>query len=232
MRLESVGDQHAVFIDGFQKLRVKDKTLSHGHPGIASYRTRFEVDNVVVSGATRVLLRLDDLYGGWLSDGWQRATGAWEQPAGQGYGSYLMQTDNEAFSRWFSTVPAGYQVVSTRVRPQSFGTANDPWIGLAARVIDESNYYYLTLRRSQQLSLRRLVNGQVQVLATVPQALTLGNFYDLRLEIVGTHIRGYVNGDLKIDILDSTLTTLAGGRNALLMYKTAADVFSYAAYQP
>ena len=111
-----------------------------------------------VSGATRVLLRLDDLYGEWLSDGWQRATGAWEQPAGPTYGSYLMQTDNEAFARWFSTVPAGYQVVSTRVRPQSFGTANDPWIGLAARVIDESNYYYLTLRRSQQLSLRRLVN--------------------------------------------------------------------------
>ena len=120
MRLESVGDQHAVFIDGFQKLRVKDKTLSHGHPGIASYRTRFEVDNVVVSGATRVLLRLDDLYGGWLSDGWQSAIGTWEQPAGQGYGSYLMQTDNEAFARWFSKVPAGYQVVSARVRPQSY----------------------------------------------------------------------------------------------------------------
>ena len=99
-------------------------------------------------------------------------------------------------------------------------------------MIDESNYYYLTLRRSQQLSLRRLVNGRIQVLATVPQALTLGNFYDLRLEIIGTHIRAYVNGDLKIEILDSTLSAVAGGRNALLMCKTAADVLSYVAYQP
>ena len=232
MRFESVGDQHTVFIDGFQKLRVKDKTLSHGHPGIASYGTRFEVDNVVVSGGTRVLLRLDDLYGGWLSDGWQSAIGAWEQPSGQGYGSYLMQTDNEATARWFSKVAVGYQVVSARVRPQSYGTGGEPWIGLAARVIDESNYYYVTLRRSQQLSLRRKVNGQIQVLATVPQSVNLGTIYDLRLEIIGTHIRAYVNGELKIETLDSTLSEGGGGRNALLMNKTAADVFSYAAYQP
>jgi hypothetical protein len=229
MRLESVGHQHTVFVDGFQRLRVKDRTLSHGHPGIASYRTRFEVDNVVVSGGTRVLLRLDDPNGGYLSKGWQRASGTWEH---YGYGEYLMQTDNEAYARWFSKVAVGYQVVGARVRPQSHGTANDPWIGIAARVIDESNYYYVTLRKSQQLSLRRLVNGQNQVLATVPQPMNLGTWYDLRLEIIGTHIRAYVNGDLKIDILDSTLTTLGGGRNALLMYKTAADVWSYVAYQP
>ncbi len=232
MRFESVGDQHTVFVDGFQKLRVKDKTLSRGHPGIASYRTRFEVDNVVVSGGTRVLLRLDDLYGGWFSDGWQRAIGAWEQPAGPGYGSYLSQTDNEATASWFSTVAVGYQVVSARVRPQSYGTGGEPWIGLAARVIDESNYYYVTLGSSQQFSLRRKVNGQIQVLATVPQSVNLFTIYDLRLEIIGTHIRAYVNGELRIERLDSTLSEGRGGRNALLMNKTAADVFSYAAYQP
>jgi hypothetical protein len=232
IRFESVGDQHAVFIDGFQKLRVRDKTLSHGHPGIASYRTRFEVDNVVVSGGTRVLLRQDDLYGGFLSDGWQSAIGGWEMPYGQTYGSYLMQTDNEASARWFSTVAVGYQVVSARVRPQSYGTSGEPWIGLAARVIDSSNYYYMTLRSSQQLSLRRKVNGQIQVLATVPQSVNLGTIYDLRLEIIGTHIRAYVNGELKIEKLDSTLSEGGGGRNGLLMNKTAADVLSYVAYQP
>ena len=152
MRFESVGDQHTVFIDGFQKLRVKDKTLSHGHPGIAIYRTRFEVDNVVVSGGTRVLLRLDDPDGGYLSDGWQRATGTWEH---YGYGEYLMQTDNEAYARWFSKVAVGYQVVGARSAAAESWHGHDPWIGIAARVIDESNYYYVTLRRSQQLSLRR-----------------------------------------------------------------------------
>ena len=223
MRLESVGDQHAVFIDGIPQLHVKDSTLSQGHPGVAGYRTRFDVDNVTVSGGTRVLLRLDGFLN-W-SDGWQSATGTWETNGG------VRQTDNQADARWISKIAAGYQSISTRVRPQSYGTGNDPWIGLAAHVVDDSNYYYLSLRRSQQLSLRRLVNGQIQVLATVPQALTLGAWHDLRLEIIGTHIRGYVNGNLRIETTDSALSG-SSGRNALLMYKTAADVDWYVAYQP
>ena len=72
MRLESVGDQHAVFIDGIPLLHVKDSTLTHGHPGVAGYRTRFDVDNVIVSGGTRVLLRLDSQPAfrlvGWLEE--------------------------------------------------------------------------------------------------------------------------------------------------------------------
>jgi hypothetical protein len=122
--------------------------------------------------------------------------------------------------------------VSARVRPQSHGTGNEAWIGLAARQIDQSNYYDVILRRSNQLSLRRVVNGQIQVLATVPQPLTLGAWHDLRLEIIGTQIRAYVNGDLKIETSDSALGDGRGGRNALLMWKTAADVESYVAYQP
>ena len=74
----------------------------------------------------------------------------------------------------------------------------DPWVGIAAHLVDEQNYYYLTLRRSNQLSLRRVVNGQIQVLATVPQPVATGTWYDLRLEMIGTNIRAYVNGDLRI----------------------------------
>jgi len=230
MRLESVGDQHAVFMDGIPQLHVKDSTLTHGHPGVAGYRTRFDADNVIVSGGTRVLMRLDGGLRAW-SDGWRSATGTWAF-AYEGTSTYLRQSDNQVEARWFSKIAVGYQSISTRVRPLSHGVGSDPWIGLAAHVVDDSNYYYLTLRRSQQLSLRRLVNGQVQILATVPQALTLGAWHDLRLEIIGTHIRAYVNGDLRIETTDSTLSGSGGGRNALLMSRTAADVASYVAYQP
>jgi hypothetical protein len=231
MRLESVGDQHVVFIDGIPWLHAKDDSLAQGHPGVAGYRTRFEVDNVIVSGGTRVLLRLDSHLRAW-SDGWRNVAGTWEFGRdGEGLPYYLRQSDPQADVKWISQIPAGYQVVSTRVRPRSYGTANDPWIGIAAHVADESNYYYLTLRRSQQLSLRRLVNGQIQELATVPQALTLGAWHDLRLEIIGTRIRAYVNGNLRIEINEPGLAG-SSGRNALLLWKTAADVDSYVAYQP
>ncbi len=231
MRFESVGDQHVVFMDGFPMLHVKDDTLSRGHPGIAGYRTRFDVDNVIVSGGTRVLLRLDSHRRAW-SDGYLTAGGTWEfMSDAEGLPYYLRQSDPQAHVRWISKIPTGYQVVSTRVRPRSQGAGDDPWIGLAAHVVDESNYYYVTLRRSQQLSLRRLVNGEIQELATVPQAFTLGAWHDLRLEIIGTRIRAFVNGDLRIEFTDSTLAGRQG-RNALLMWKTTADVESYVAYEP
>jgi len=50
------------------------------------------------------------------------------------------------------------------------------------------------------------------------------------LEIVGTNIRAFVSGDLKIQTTDATLS--GGGSNARLMYKAAADWESYIAYQP
>jgi hypothetical protein len=242
VRLESVGDQHVVFVDGIARARAKDSALAAGHPGIAGYRTRFEVDNVVVSNATRLAARIDTWERGW-AEGWYGLTpGAWslaEEPGGDVDGDgenniyVLRQTDTAGDVRWFSKRALGNQVVSARVRPASYGPTTgtqDPWVGIAAYVKDERNYYYLTLRRSNQLSLRRMVDGTVQILATVPQPVTTGAWHDLRLEIVGTNIRAFVNGDLKIQTRDSTLS--GGGKNAMLMYKTAADWESYIAYQP
>src|SRR4029077_19110313 len=109
-------------------------------------------------------------------------------------GLFRRQSDNTANVRWISKVAAGNQVVSTRVRPMSYGATGtqDAWVGIAAHLVDEQNYYYVTLRRSNQFSLRRVINGQIQVLATVPQPVATGTWYDLRLEMIGTNIRAYV----------------------------------------
>ena len=131
MRFESVGDQHVVFIEGFPMLQVKDDTLSRGHPGIAGYRTRFDVDNVVVSGGTRPAASRRRLR---ASDGFSTAGGAWGPGAlEQGFPT-TCSNPTRGRARWLSKIATGYQVVSTRVRPRSHGTANDPWVGLAAHV--------------------------------------------------------------------------------------------------
>ncbi len=232
VRLESVGDQHAVFLEGIPRLHAKDSTFTHGSPGVAGYRARFDVDNVIVSSGTRVLLRLDTDERHWTSLGPEGST-SWDQVREADGHSVMRQSDNTGDVRWISKVAVGNQVVSARVRPMSYGTTTstqDAWVGIAAHLVDERNYYYVTLRKSNQLSLRRLVNGQIQVLATVPQPVATGTWYDLRLELIGTNIRAYVNGNLRIQTRDSTRS--GGGRNALLMYKTAADFASYVAYQP
>jgi hypothetical protein len=236
VRLEAVGDQLAVSIDGIPRVHVKDTRFTHGHPGIAGYRTRFETDNVIVSPATRLLVRLDttaEEVPSWASPP-ADLTGAWTSAYDSGTNSWIeRQSDTSGDARWFSRTVIGNQVISARVRPMSFVTTSgsqDPWVGIAAHAADAQNYWYLTLRRSGQVSLRRVMNGNIQVLANAPQAVTTGAWYDLRLEMIGKNIRAFVNGDLKMQVTDSTLT--GGGRNALLMYKTAADAASYVAYQP
>jgi hypothetical protein len=234
VRLESAGDQHAVFFDGLPRVRAKDASLTHGHPGVAGYRTRFDVDNVIVSGGSRLTTRFDIAEGDEYWESPRNATGTWEpvwlsEPDSAG----MRQSDTSGDARWFSQVPIGNQVVALRVRPSEYGATTgtqDPWVGVAAQVKDESNYYYVTLRRSGQFSLRRMINGTIQVLGTVPQPVSTGTWYDLRLEIIGTNIRAYVDGDLKISATDATIS--GGGRNAILTYKTAADFWWYVAYQP
>ena len=165
----------------------------------------------------------------WWAPAPAEATGEWSHaPDGT-----MRQSDTSGDARWFSKTVIGNQVVSARMRPMSYGTTTGtqvPWVGIAAHVVDAQNFYYLTLRRSNQVSLRRVINGQIQVIATVPQPVTTGAWHDLRLEIIGTNIRAFVNGDLKIQTTDPTMS--GGGGHALLMYKTAADTFSHVAYQP
>jgi len=236
VRLEAVGDQLAVSVDGIPRLYVKDTSFTHGHPGIAGYRTRFEADNVMVSSATRLLVRLDttqEQVPSWAPPP-PDLTGTWTSEYDPDSNSFITrQSATTGNARWFSRVNIGNQVISARVRPMSYGTttgSQDPWVGIAAHVVNEQNFHYLSLRRSGQVSLRRVVNGSVQVLACAPLNVSTGAWYDLRLEMIGKDIRAFVNGDLKLQVVDSSVT--GGGRNALLMYKTAADAASYVAYQP
>jgi hypothetical protein len=97
-------------------------------------------------------------------------------------------------------------------------------------VTDENNYLYMTLRRSNQLSLRKVVNGAIQVLATAAVTLTAGQWYDLRLEVIGDTIRAFVDGDLEIETRDPTLP--ASRRSGVLMYHSSADLWSSVTCQP
>jgi hypothetical protein len=143
---------------------------------------------------------------------------------------YKRQTDTSGDARVFSTYPLGNQAVSARLRPQAWGSGGDPWVGIAARVVDDRNYLYLSLRRSGQLSLRKVVNGAIQVIATAPFAVATNQWYDLRLEVIANHIRGFVNGDLKFELDDPGIA--ASGRNGVLMYKASADLWAWTSYQP
>ena len=111
VRLESVGDQHAVFLDGFPVAHAKDSSFTHGHPGVVSYRTTFDVDNVIVSSGTRLLLRLDTYKRNWSQGRYQLTQGVWNlvrEPSddvnvdGESIAFVLRQSDTSGDAKWFS----------------------------------------------------------------------------------------------------------------------------------
>jgi ADP-ribosylglycohydrolase len=77
--------------------------------------------------------------------------------------------------------------------------------GMAARVQGMRRYYALVLRPGGKLELVKCLGG-TQVLASCDLDWEFGDTLDLRIEVEGSNIRGYVGGTLKLEAEDETFT--------------------------
>ncbi|MET0534309.1 MAG: FG-GAP repeat protein [Steroidobacter sp.] len=210
IRLEAVADHVRVLVDDRPVIQVRDSSLSGGRPGLMTYKARADFDNVVVNPNPAFVAFADDferVNDYWDGPSWERVRGtAWN-------GSWIR--------RWgFANIPGrlrlwgagqgdfgtpGDQIVQADLRPTFFG-GNDRWVGLFARYHDEANYHYVTLRSSGTVDIRKLVNGNIQVLASAPYPIQVDTPYRVRLETIGTSVRVYLNGTLLAEATDPTLT--------------------------
>ncbi|HEU4590002.1 MAG TPA: hypothetical protein VFS13_03760 [Steroidobacteraceae bacterium] len=239
LRLESIGTRHRVYVDGAPLLDVDDDELTHGHPALLMYRAAADYDNVVVtpSNLTTIYAQSAPLINydpprvneaPWIyADG----TWTWRQ---EGTNQVLSQSDTSGNART-AAGPLNEveldpdQIVEVRARLASFGGGSDPWFGVMARYRDDRNYLYMSLRRSNTLTLRRVVDGQIVQLGTVVLNVTPGAWYRLRLEAVGNRVRAFVNEKLRIEATDPQPFN---GRQGLVTYRAAADYDDYRAIRP
>jgi len=124
----------------------------------------------------------------------------------------------------------GNQMVEASLRPTQFSGA-DRWVGLMAGYRDDANYHYVTLRSSGSLDIKKQVNGTVQTLASVPFTVQTNVSYRVRLEILGTRLRVYVNGALRAEATDTTPIPANSGAG-LATYKAAMDADNLVVVQP
>lgn len=89
--------------------------------------------------------------------------------------------------------------------------------GIAARVQGMRRFYALVLKRGAGLQLVKALDGDT-VLAECPLDWSLGDTVALALEVSGTQLRGFVNGDLKLEFED-TDHPLSGGGIALVLHE-------------
>ncbi|HEY0686232.1 MAG TPA: hypothetical protein VGD45_28080 [Steroidobacter sp.] len=231
LRLEAHGEQLRAFVEGRLVLTARDSSLTRGRPGIAMYRTRADYDNVILNPDPSVILKDERFNTPTIQMDWDWVNYAYQwvklpdatvftQPT-TGGGAYV-----------FSYYSHGTdQIIRARLRATQFNGA-DRWIGLIGRYVDAQNYYYLTLRNSNQISLRKLTNGVITTLDTsATPPVTVNTWYDLRLDIVGTTLRAYMNGVLMLEATDQTAPHPAGPAG-VAAYKTAAEADDFLVVQP
>ena len=111
------------------------------------------------------------------------------------------------------------QSIQAEVKPTAVN-GNNRWVGLATRRTDASDYYYVTLRSSGIIELKRMQGGVFVTIGSASVPWALNRTYWLRLESIGTLHRVYVDGKL---VLEARADALAHGRAALLSFRAAAD---------
>ena len=229
LRLESVGAYHRVFVDDRLVLEARDATFARGRLGVMTSRASADFDNLVITpnGYSTIYANAfapADALGAWANTG----PGSWSKASSGVYAQNSVAGDARAI---IGAASAEDQSITVRARAIAYAIGTqERWFGAMLRYVDDRNYVYVSLRNSNRISLRRLVDGQIQILAEAPFTVTAGAWYTLRAEALpdATHI--YVNGEPVL--AGPALTTSPRGQVGLVTYKTAADFDDFLAYQP
>ncbi|HSC08765.1 MAG TPA: hypothetical protein VLD59_18220, partial [Steroidobacteraceae bacterium] len=203
-----------------------DSSLKHGHAGLLMFKAAADYDNVVASPSPQVTLVNDtfEMFNGFR---WTRLSGQWTVTTGDN--PQYVQTSTAGNATLITGISTRNQSVQARAAPIAFGAGDGRWFGLFARYRDSGNYYYVTLRNNNQISLRKLVGGAIQVLDSAPLPVTTQIAYTVRLETIQNELRVYVDGRL---VLEATDTSHAWGRYGAVMFMTAISYDNVLATQP
>ncbi|NLY73877.1 MAG: DUF1080 domain-containing protein [Firmicutes bacterium] len=98
--------------------------------------------------------------------------------------------------------------VQAKLKVLSYNGSNR-MAGLMARFQDTNNFYFLRFSNSNQLEIRKKVNGSTTSLASKSYTCSAGSWYTLRLDVNGNTLIAYVNG---VQQLTATDSTFASGR--------------------
>jgi hypothetical protein len=229
IRLESVEDHIRVLVNNRPVITVRDRALTTGRPGLMTYRARVDFDNVVVNANPAVTAYINDFQA--PNYAFQEIAGAWARAQASTTSYVYRQFDLSGGARAvLAGQMRGDQIVEADLRPTEFSGA-DRWVGLMARYRDDSNYQYVTLRSSGRLDIKKLVNGTIQTLVSVPFTVQTNVSYRVRLETIGTRVRVYINGVLRAEATDASAAP-AGSGVGLATYKATMDADNVLVTQP
>lgn len=135
------------------------------------------------------------------SSGWTTSGGTWSVATDASRVLRQSGTSSDARARAGSASWTNY-TVAARVKPTAFNGSNR-FVALLARAQSNTSYYYLALRSSNVVELKKLVGGSSTTLASAPVTVTLNTFYTLSITVSGTSLSGRVNNGTPLTATDS-----------------------------
>lgn len=229
VRLEAIGTLLRVFVDDVAIMQAHDSTHTDGHVGIAMYKTRADYDNVIASSNPLTLLVADNFESDTNVNWSERGDGAWSVVSHEGSQVYSQASVAGGARAVTGVESTTHQIIQTRAKLVALGNGANPWFGVMARYVDDSNYYYLTVRAGNVISLRKLVNGAIQELDSASYTVDGARWYQLRMEAIGNSLRAYIDGQM---VLEATDDSHAAGAYGLVMYRAAAVFDDFFAFEP
>ncbi|MFL6142019.1 MAG: hypothetical protein ACJ72N_09175 [Labedaea sp.] len=172
---------------------------------------------VVAAPAARAETLFSDNFEDGNLDGWARSGGSWSVVTDGTRAARQSSTSSDARMLAGQASWTDY-AVQARAKALSFN-GSDRFIAVLARAQSSTSYYYLTLRNSNTVQLKKLVGGSSTTLFSASFSVTTGTFYTLRLEVSASTLRGFVNGSL---VGSATDTQFAAGRAGLATFNAGA----------
>ncbi len=225
-----------VFFSFQQGAAVTDNSLTHGRGGVVTFLSRADFDDVHVAGTDPYLLFSREWgFGGSDSvSGMEELSGDWqviEISDGEESGiDGLAQRDKTVSGVAIIGTPVANQDINARMRLDAFGTSTQgAWFGLLARYEDARNHYYVTMRSTGQVQIRKIVDGVITVLGTANLTAVPGRIYDVRFLVINDQLQLYVDHVLVATAHDGSI---AQGKYGLATYRAAARYETYYVLQP
>ncbi|HEX8628477.1 MAG TPA: family 16 glycoside hydrolase [Catenuloplanes sp.] len=156
------------------------------------------------------------------SSGWSTSGGSWSVVTDGSRAYRQSGTSSDARTTVGSGAWTDYSV-QVRMKPTAFNGANRH-AGVIARAQSSSSYYALAVTASGGLQLVRRSGGDPVVLASSPAGVPRDSWATLKLEAVGSSLRGYLNGTLSLTATDSTFATGKAGLATSYAAATFDDV--------
>lgn len=164
--------------------------------------------------ASAATLLADDFNDG-NATGWTTSGGSWSVSGGV-YSQTGTSSDARAQAGQLGWTNYSVQV---RVRANAFN-GTDRFVAVLGRAQGMTSYYYLTLRSSNRVELKKLVGGSSTTLAAASRTVSVGTWYTVRLEMSGTALRGFIDG---VQILSATDSQFTSGRAGVATFNASGS---------